>query len=85
MAGKVPESHQRTDMIGRKRKNARKRLLCLIAAANVAQPMRFAHALFHRVPDVRLAALSGKTPAGAEALPFHLLADPVAVCREAAG
>jgi hypothetical protein len=40
------------------------------------QPYRFAHALFHREPSVRAAALSGPLPPTVLSLAFYLLADP---------
>ena len=40
-----------------------------------AQPARFTHALFHRDPDVRRAALEAAAPSGARAWSFYLLAD----------
>ena len=49
-----------------------------VAALRVSsetQPSRWAHALFHRDPDVRRAALEGPAPQGARAWSFYLLAD----------
>jgi hypothetical protein len=40
------------------------------------QPLRFAHALFHREPDVRALAIRGELPPNTGPLAFYLLADP---------
>lgn len=51
-----------------------------LRASCEGHPDRWAHAVFHADPDVRLAAITGPGPAQAEHLVFYLLADPA--CRD---
>ena len=46
-----------------------------LRACSAGQPARWVHALFHRDPDVRSAAVARPAPHGAEAWTFYLLAD----------
>ncbi|HEX4455509.1 MAG TPA: hypothetical protein VH143_31835 [Kofleriaceae bacterium] len=50
-------------------------LAALRHTANAA-PARYAHALFHRRPDVRRAAMTGELPRGAAGFAAYLRADP---------